>query len=49
MKLKRKYNKKRSKTKEIAIKRMETKFHIKIIWNQMLRDENEKKIQLEKG
>jgi len=32
----------------MAIKKMETKFHIKIISNQILRDENENKIQLEK-
>jgi hypothetical protein len=31
MKLKRKYNKKKDPNKKIAIKRMETKFHIKII------------------
>jgi hypothetical protein len=44
--LKKKYNKKSSKTKEITIKRIGIKFDIKVIWNQMLRDEIEKKIQL---
>jgi len=41
------YNKK-SKTKEIAIKRMKTKFNIKIISNPMQLNEFENKIQLEK-
>jgi hypothetical protein len=49
MKLKKKCNKKSSKTKEITIKRIGIKFDIKVIWNQMLRDEIERKIQLEKG
>jgi hypothetical protein len=39
----------RSKTKEIAIKRMMTKIDIKIIQNQMLRNEIKNKIQLQKG
>jgi len=43
------FNKKGSKTKEIAIKRMRTKFNIKIIWNQMLRDGIENKIRSGKG
>ena len=38
-----------SKTKEIAIKRMMTKIDIKIIQNQMLRNEIKNKIQLQKG
>jgi hypothetical protein len=33
--------------KKIEIKRMKTKFDIKINWNQMLRDEIEKKINEE--
>jgi hypothetical protein len=43
VKLKKECNKKISKTKEIT-----TKFDIKITWNQMLGDETENKIQLEK-
>ena len=35
--------------KEITIKRMKTKFDIKIIWNRMLGNKIENKIQLEKG
>jgi hypothetical protein len=35
--LEKKYNKKGSRTKEIIIKRIGTKFDIKIIWNHMLR------------
>jgi len=42
MKLRKKYNKK--DPKKIVIKRLKTKFDIKIIWNNMLRDENIKKI-----
>jgi len=38
-----------SKIKEIAIKRMMTKIDIKIIQNQMLRNEIKNKIQLQKG
>jgi len=38
-----------SKTKKIAIKRMMTKIDIKIIQNQMLRNEIKNKIQLQKG
>ena len=38
-----------SKTKEISIKRMMTKIDIKIIQNQMLRNEIKNKIQLQKG
>jgi hypothetical protein len=38
-----------SKTKEIAIKRMMTKIDIKIIQNQLLRNEIKNKIQLQKG
>jgi hypothetical protein len=34
--LEKKYNKKGSRTKEIIIKRIWTKFDIKIIWNHML-------------
>ena len=34
--------------KDIIIKRMRIKFDIKIIWNQMLEDEIEDKIQLGK-
>jgi len=45
--IKKKCNKK-SRTKEMSIKIMETKFNIKIIWNQMLIDEIKNKIQLEK-
>ena len=45
MKLKKQCNKKRFRTKK---KRIGTKFDIKIIWNQMLIDEIENKIQLEK-
>jgi hypothetical protein len=40
--------KKKSKTSEIAIKRMWTKSDVKIIWNQMLRNKIKNKIQLEK-
>jgi len=36
------------KTKQIVTKIMRTKFDVKINWNQMLRDEIENKIQLEK-
>jgi hypothetical protein len=45
MKLKKKYNKKRSKTKKITIKRIKTKFNIIITQNQMLKDDIENKIQ----
>ena len=38
MKLKMKFQKKKSKTKQIAIKGIITKFSIKIKWNEMLRD-----------
>ena len=48
MKLKKKYNKKSSKTKEITIKKIGIKFDIKVIWNQMLRDEIEKKNSIRK-
>jgi hypothetical protein len=44
-----KNNKKVFKTKQIIIKRMGTIFRIKINWNQMLIDEIENKIQIEKG
>jgi hypothetical protein len=37
-----------SEQKKIEIKRMKIKFDIKINWNQMLRDEIEKKNQLRK-
>jgi len=46
--IKKKNNKKGFKTKEMKIKRLETKFDIKIIWIQTSRDEIENKIQLEK-
>jgi len=41
--------KKDLKQKQIAIKRIRTKFDIKINQNKMLRNEIENKIQLEKG
>jgi len=37
------------KTKEITIKKISIKIDIKIIQNQILRDENVNKIQLQKG
>jgi hypothetical protein len=47
--LKDKIKKNRFKTKETTIKRIKTRFDIKIIWNQILRDEIENKTQLWKG
>ena len=46
--IKKKSNKKGFKTKEMKIKRLKTKFDIKIIWIQTSRDEIENKIRLEK-
>ena len=42
------FNKNRSKTKQIIIKRMRIKFEIKIKRNQMLKDATKKQIQLTK-
>jgi len=49
MKLKKKrFDKKGFKTKQLSIKKVKTIFDIKINWNQVLRDRNEKQIQLRK-
>jgi len=48
MKLKKKTKKNPFKTKEIIIKRVRTKFNIKIIWYKMLNSGIKNKIQLDK-